>query len=615
VVIGASYTAGNATYQAFRWTSGAGMINLGTLGGTNALASGVSADGSVVVGNSDVAAGGFHAFRWTGGVMSDLGTLGGLNSYGSGVSADGSVVVGSSQFAGGGALYHAYRWTGGVMTDLGTLGGSSSSALATSADGSVVVGSSSTAGNAAFQAFRWTSGAGMVNLGTLGGTNSQANGLSADGLVVVGSSDIAGGGFHPFRWTGGVMTDLGSLGGNSSAYGVSADGSVVVGYSQIGVGAPNHAFRWTAGSGMMDLNTLLTNAGVNMNGITLKDAYAVSSNGKFVGGDADFSGQAHAYVLRYDDGTVASGGGGGAVIAGITTSDAVQQSVNDLSSSRFGLMAQEHGMAAPLLGANTPMSLSSEAGVFAAAGSAEGGAFARYNTGTGVSLLGGLSWGQESYPSADLHNSFLAAGAAQYVYAGNTWWHPFVEGGGWVAPNSSFSFTRIYANGAGTAIGIGNTSGDLSYVYGRGGLMLAWDNARQIAASAELGRERLGVNGYAETLLGNPFNATESGGTDRMDVAKLRLQGSWRFADRYDATLWVAGVHGFNRATDLVTTVVGLGALAVTDLHALNWAEYGARLGIRVTESTTLDVFGNGVSGAAGVGTRVHIGAGARVRF
>ena len=51
------------------------MQDLGTLGGGYSHAFGVSADGSVVVGWAENAAGDWHAFRWTAsGVMEDLNT-------------------------------------------------------------------------------------------------------------------------------------------------------------------------------------------------------------------------------------------------------------------------------------------------------------------------------------------------------------------------------------------------------------------------------------------------------------------------------------------------------------------------------------------------------------
>src|SRR5437868_2653577 len=89
---------------------GARFFGLGDLpGGTfNSWANGVSADGSVVVGISESGSGG-EAFRWTSGEgMVGLGYLSflpfGKNSFARGVSADGSVIVGDSSG-------QAFRWT------------------------------------------------------------------------------------------------------------------------------------------------------------------------------------------------------------------------------------------------------------------------------------------------------------------------------------------------------------------------------------------------------------------------------------------------------------------------------------------------------------------------
>ena len=93
---------------------------LGTLSGSEydiSYASGVSADGSVVVGWSYNAAGS-RAFRWQNGVMQALGTLGGGYSGASDVSADGALVVGVALNAAGD--YRAFRWTAsGVMQEIG----------------------------------------------------------------------------------------------------------------------------------------------------------------------------------------------------------------------------------------------------------------------------------------------------------------------------------------------------------------------------------------------------------------------------------------------------------------------------------------------------------------
>jgi probable HAF family extracellular repeat protein len=104
-------TAGWSQQPSLRW--------LGTLGGSESAAYGVSADGSVVVGWSYNAAGYDRAFRWQYGFMQDLGTLGGGRSWAYGVSADGAVVVGWAENAAGQG--RAFRWTAaGGMEDLNT---------------------------------------------------------------------------------------------------------------------------------------------------------------------------------------------------------------------------------------------------------------------------------------------------------------------------------------------------------------------------------------------------------------------------------------------------------------------------------------------------------------
>jgi probable HAF family extracellular repeat protein/YVTN family beta-propeller protein len=207
VVVGYSYAGGASNRQAVRWTLATGIVGLGNLegGDFDSEATGVSADGSVVVGFSETATG-TKAFRWTEATgMVGLGALPGADEGGAahGVSADGSVVVGWAGNAGG--QVDAFRWTSSTgMVALGHLGGFAAFATAVSADGSVVVGYSGHV-DATLEAFRWTSSTGMVGLGTLpGGVNSQAFGVSADGSVVAGVSLPSvldpGGSSESFRW-------------------------------------------------------------------------------------------------------------------------------------------------------------------------------------------------------------------------------------------------------------------------------------------------------------------------------------------------------------------------------------------------------------------------------
>jgi len=109
VVVGFGTSA--AGKEAFRWTQADGMVGLGDLPGGifSSSASGVSGDGSVVVGFANSASG-MEAFRWTQSTgmqsVKDMLTKNGVDMSGwtltiaTGVSADGTTIIGNGRVAG-----------------------------------------------------------------------------------------------------------------------------------------------------------------------------------------------------------------------------------------------------------------------------------------------------------------------------------------------------------------------------------------------------------------------------------------------------------------------------------------------------------------------------------
>jgi uncharacterized membrane protein len=137
-----------------RWTTaGGGPVRLGTLanGGPVGRANAVNGDGSVIVGQA-MGELGPVAFRWTGaGGMESLGTVSPGTSEATGVSSDGSVIVGNSsmfnQGYGSGPFIwdasHGMRDLTDVLTSeygLNLDGWLLTNAQGISADGSTIVG-------------------------------------------------------------------------------------------------------------------------------------------------------------------------------------------------------------------------------------------------------------------------------------------------------------------------------------------------------------------------------------------------------------------------------------------------------------------------------------------
>ena len=211
-----------------------GGTALGVLGSN---ATGASADGTTVIGNSPVGDT-VEAFRWNLGdpTITPLGFLPGATSSGAnGISFDGSVIVGSSTTE----TTFSFRWVDGTMEEIPDLPGDVSNASRRGAydvsdDGTVVVGTTpSTLGS---EAYLWTQGVGTMGLGDLPGGrfSSVAVAVTSDGSTVVGWGVNADDTREAYRWTEETgMVGLGSSGFISRAHDVSADGSMVVGWDRL----------------------------------------------------------------------------------------------------------------------------------------------------------------------------------------------------------------------------------------------------------------------------------------------------------------------------------------------------------------------------------------------
>ena len=313
------------------------VTDLGTLGGSESRAYGIS-NGGRVVGEADVG-GGAHAFLYDG-TMHDLGQIPGDDfagpylSYGYGINNAGRVVgsyfpapdvfgAPSFPFLYDGAMHslgiltgngapishsaqginnsgqivgwglgddlvpHAFVYDGTLHDLNGVLGGLGSQAYAIS-DSGRVVGEAGTGAEGWLHAFLYDGT--PHDLGVLpGAAYSSARAINSAGLVV-GESGVTDMNTHAFLYDG-AMHDLGTLGGTiSHAYGVN-DSGWVVGDAEMS-GGGGRAFLYD-GTAMVDLNSLIDPS----SGYTLHRATAINNFGQIVGYGTNASGQTRAFVL------------------------------------------------------------------------------------------------------------------------------------------------------------------------------------------------------------------------------------------------------------------------------------------------------------------------------
>jgi probable HAF family extracellular repeat protein len=311
------------------------ITDLGTLGTGNLSVANAINNAGVVVGYTDVTGGLPHGFRWSAGTMTDLGTeQGGDDSTANAINEAGQIAGTADRQSGG--YGYPVRWSAtGALTDLGgpvinelgvgnaidpagrvaggqRLANSEGSPVAELYDtngAATYLGNppeslnAATGMNAADQvvgspAFLWKAGT-LTMLPALPGASAGDAGATAINVSarIVGWSGIAGtsGAQHAVLWSGGLVTDLGTIDGiaYNQANAINRTGQVV------GTADPRcqpcvHPVAWLRrpSGTLTDLDTLIP-AG---SGWTLWQANGINDHGQIVGAGLH-NGAPHAYLL------------------------------------------------------------------------------------------------------------------------------------------------------------------------------------------------------------------------------------------------------------------------------------------------------------------------------
>ena len=222
---------------------------------------------------------GLRGFLWDGGMLTQLGTLGGSYSSAVAINALGHI----TGYAGTAFNdVRAVTYSNGAATDLNILGGTASSF------GMGINGAGQIAGqyfSGGYQRSFGRSGGIDTDLGTLGGNNTYARAINGAGHIV-GESAVVPDSLdhsHAFIYIDGKMSDLGTLGGNYSVATAINDQGQVAGMSHLS-GFNGHAFRYANGV-MIDLGTLGGQRsfafGINGSGLVVGTSDAVGDTNSF----------------------------------------------------------------------------------------------------------------------------------------------------------------------------------------------------------------------------------------------------------------------------------------------------------------------------------------------
>jgi hypothetical protein len=298
----------------------------------------------------------------------------------------------------------------------------------------------------------------------------------------------------------------------------------------------------------------------------------------------------------------------------MTTVESVQASVTQAARNRLGGRINNQSFAMPLLGDNDGLEGSpqegaggAQVGAFASFGSFAAGALGRASPAPRLTILGGFSLGQNGHDNYRVEDFRMFAAALRYTAPLGEHVSVAATVGGWYSRDGETRVTRSYLNGAGAATAQSAYSGHDRYLFARLTLGLRPSARDLIAVSGEAGQQRWQADGFTEELSNaNPFPATFSEEHGRMGVARGRLGWTHEWNGRISTSLWGGGAWTFDRRSDLAVGVDGIGLLSPR-IGGFHWAEYGARLGYRITDRLGVDLFVNGVKGQ-GLSNQAHVG-------
>ncbi len=292
-------------------------------------------------------------------------------------------------------------------------------------------------------------------------------------------------------------------------------------------------------------------------------------------------------------------------------------SLQTLAGARAGLIVTNRVLGSILGGFNEQINCSNCISAFGAVGSFSAGFHGRKALTDDLSLLGGFAYTNFSSGGARVTSSPMFAAALRYDWTEMGALRPFAEFGGVAAPWQATSFSRPYVSGNIGATGTGSASAGNYSIFGKLGVVYRITPKDEASASFELSRAWQSVAGYSEAATPmNPFPAVMRPGVDTMNIAKIGGQWTHLFGTNVETQINLGIARSFGSTSGIVADFTAAGGNVLSPVAAeYTWAEYGLRVGYRLSKENVIDVFADGTLAAKPIGDTLHVGVALRHLF
>lgn len=287
-------------------------------------------------------------------------------------------------------------------------------------------------------------------------------------------------------------------------------------------------------------------------------------------------------------------------------------SVLALAESRMGQVLINELQSDILNGLNEQVSCSACASAGVVVGSADITYHGRKPLSNNVTVMGGINIGKFRHDGVDVSSSATVAGSLQFDAKQMGHSRPYADIG-FAATSQTVAYRRNYTTSDGAVTALGSTHSTNISVHAQLGWVNRLSPRDELAGNVSFTRAWQHTGGYVEQAGDDPFAAVIPGGTDAISVRGVNAQYTHLFGRSIEFNLNGGLERAYNMKSGVNAEVNGVSVHP--NPAAFSYAQMGGRIGIRLNNGMTLDLFANRIQAPHAIGSSTHGGFDVRWHF